>query len=153
MKTHDIKIDNNLVLKNIVKSLLEENGYIKVDSETDIYRFSKTFVSKPKYKSIYGNSSTSDFMVFNIRTNRKTRIEVKWQQTSGSVEQKFPYFYINATTAMPKDEDVIYILSGEGHSYGAKKWFKKAAEQNSLQVKKSIKVMSLSEFSKFIKES
>lgn len=73
----------------------------------------------------------------------------KWQQSSGSVDEKFPYLYLNCIEVMPED-DIIIVVDGGGAKKGAIDWLRRTAEEkkyitdkNSL---KNISVMSLSEF-------
>jgi hypothetical protein len=41
------------------------------------------------------------------------RIECKWQQSAGSVDEKLPYLYLNAIESMPEDH-VIIVYGGGG---------------------------------------
>ncbi|MGC2423417.1 MAG: PD-(D/E)XK nuclease superfamily protein [Nitrospirota bacterium] len=76
------------------------------------------------------------------------RIECKWQQVSGSVDEKLPYLYLNCVEAMPEDY-IIIIIDGGGFRAGSITWLKEAAKSNKYNeagVMKSILVFSLAEF-------
>jgi hypothetical protein len=45
-------------------------------------------------------------------------IECKWQRISGSVDEKFPYAYLNCIEAMP-ERDIIIVVDGGGAKQGA----------------------------------
>ena len=45
------------------------------------------------YTTIYGHNGFSEFMATSQRLALAVRIECKWQQSSGSVDEKFPYLY------------------------------------------------------------
>ena len=77
------------------------------------------------------------------------RIECKWQQVSGSVDEKLPYLYLNCIEAMPED-NIIILIDGEGWKHGGIQWIKDAAQKekylNSERKPKNIQVFSLTEF-------
>ena len=77
------------------------------------------------------------------------RIECKWQQVSGSVDEKLPYLYLNTIEAMPEKEITI-IIDGDGWKKGAIEWLKQAVTKKKYTTKnnkkKKIQVMSLVEF-------
>lgn len=101
------------------------------------------------YKSIYGHDGKTEFLAISKRLNMKVRIECKWQQSSGSVDEKFPYLYLNCVYAMPEDH-IIIIIDGGGAKEAAVRWLRKAAEERQLtditNSHKRIQVLSLTEF-------
>ncbi len=99
------------------------------------------------YETIYKHAGHSEFLLVSQKYGMRVRIECKWQQSSGSVDEKFPYLYLNAVEAMPED-DIIIIVDGGGYKKGALDWLKDAAREKRYMAKaeKTIRVMSLAEF-------
>lgn len=101
------------------------------------------------YTSIYGHSGKTEFLAVSKRLNLRTRIECKWQQSSGSVDEKFPYLYLNCIQAMPENH-IIIIVDGGGAKASAVAWLRQAARDKLLvdpdKSAKDIQVFSLSEF-------
>lgn len=101
------------------------------------------------FTTIYGHQGNTEFLIRSKKYNLKIRIECKWQQSSGSVDEKFPYLYLNCVEAMPEN-DIIIIVDGGGAKQGAINWLRSAAE-NKMYISdnnkgKQVKVMNLSEF-------
>lgn len=101
------------------------------------------------YASIYGHRAKTEFLAVSSRLNRRIRIECKWQQSPGSVDEKFPYLYLNCVFGMPEDEIVI-ILDGGGAKQHAVQWLRNMVMKRWLledaDNKKTIHVFSVSEF-------
>lgn len=101
------------------------------------------------YESIYGHAAKTEFLLTSARYNKLIRIECKWQQVSGSVDEKFPYLYLNCLEAMPEQE-VIIIVDGGGAKLGGIGWLKNAAASRKYTSEsnrdKLIHVMNLREF-------
>jgi hypothetical protein len=77
------------------------------------------------------------------------RIECKWQQSSGSVDEKFPYLYLNCIEAMP-EKQIMIVVDGNGARSGAVSWLKDAVKYKKYTTgankDKEIMVFSLMEF-------
>ena len=101
------------------------------------------------FKTIYGHRGHTEFLLISEKYGLRTRIECKWQQVSGSVDEKLPYLYLNAIEAMP-EKSIMILIDGPGWKAGAIKWLKDAirntAYMNNEKNKKDILVLSLSEF-------
>ncbi|MGF1512146.1 MAG: PD-(D/E)XK nuclease superfamily protein [Elainellaceae cyanobacterium] len=101
------------------------------------------------YTTIYGQRGYTEFLVKSERFGLNTRIECKWQQSTGSVDEKLPYLYLNCVEAMP-ELDVIIIAGGGGMKPGAIPWLRSAVEQGKYltpgAARKRIQVFSLEEF-------
>jgi len=101
------------------------------------------------YTSIYGHQGKTEFLVKSSRFNLEVRIECKWQQSSGSVDEKYPYLYFNCVEAIP-EADIIIVYGGGGMKQGAIDWLKNAAQerkyQENLRTPKNIRVFTLEEF-------
>ena len=102
-----------------------------------------------KYETIYKHKGTTEFLLLSERFSMKIRIECKWQQVSGSVDEKLPYLYLNCIESMPEDR-IIIIIDGGGWKSGAIDWLKKAVSEkkytDATNCHKLINVMNLTEF-------
>ena len=100
------------------------------------------------YETLYGHRGSTEFKIVSGKYG-DYRIECKWQQTSGSVDEKFPYLYLNCIEKMP-EENIIVVVDGSGAKHGAVEWLKNAAERKlytgELNRGKNIRVMNLAEF-------
>lgn len=101
------------------------------------------------FTTIYGHNGTTEFLLKSKKYNLNIRIEAKWQQISGSVDEKYPYLYLNCIEAMPED-DIIVVIDGGGAKQGAVNWLRNAAANQKYcydeQKRKKLKVMNLTEF-------
>ena len=134
------------ILEKQVQSLFLEKGF-------EIEMYSKWIKNKDKYgdelllknvpfTSIYKHNARTEFLVISKKNNFRIRIECKWQQSSGSVDEKLPYLFLNAKDCMP-EKDVMIIIDGKGWKEGAIPWLKESAGNHS---EKNIMVFSLTEF-------
>ena len=101
------------------------------------------------YDTIYDHQGATEFLVISKKNDLKIRIECKWQQSGGSVDEKLPYLYLNAIEKMP-EENIIIVIDGEGWKRGAIPWLKNAVKERKYIVDpkklKDIKIMNLMEF-------
>lgn len=101
------------------------------------------------YTTIYGHKGNNEFLIQSKKHKLNVRLECKWQQSSGSVDEKYPYLYLNCIESLP-ESDVIIIYGGGGMKAGAISWLKNAAStklfQQELGKEKNIQVLSLEEF-------
>lgn len=95
------------------------------------------------YESIYNHKGYTEFLLLSKKLDKEIRIECKWQQSSGSVDEKLPYLFLNATTKM-KEKEIMIIIDGAGWKEGAIPWLKEAVNQSPHNYR--IKVFSISEF-------
>lgn len=73
------------------------------------------------YTSIYGSNSRGEF-VLSVNGKPDVRIECRFQNSSGSVDEKLPFLF---ETALAFEESiVILIVEGDGFRSGAKPWLK-----------------------------
>jgi hypothetical protein len=75
------------------------------------------------YKSIYGCRSHSEFVFYHNSANVFVRIECRWQQMPGSVDEKMPYLLMNARDAMPEPE-IWLVVDGGGAREHALYWLR-----------------------------
>lgn len=100
------------------------------------------------FDTIYGHRGNTEFLLRSKKYQLEIRIECKWQQVSGSVDEKFPYLYLNCIDAMP-EQHIIIIVDGGGAKKGAIDWLKQAADEGkyaSKDSRKKVQVMSLTDF-------
>jgi len=77
------------------------------------------------YITIYGGNGRGEF-VLTLDGKKDIRIECRFQNVAGSVDEKLPYFF---ETALAFEERiVILIVEGEGYKHGAKAWLKSRCE-------------------------
>lgn len=99
------------------------------------------------FTTVYGHRGNTEFLLVSAKYNLKTRIECKWQQVSGSVDEKLPYMYLNMVEAMP-EQHIMVLIDGQGWKTGAIEWLKIAVKEHKYDVlkEKKIQVFSLIEF-------
>src|SRR5438876_486436 len=73
--------------------------------------------------NIYGITSEYDFVLYHPQKHPEGLIiEVKWQQSGGTVDEKFPYLVLNIKSKYPYK--TIVLLDGQGYRKGAEKWLR-----------------------------
>lgn len=72
-------------------------------------------------------------------------IESKWQETSGSVDEKFPYLVLNIQQKYPYR--TLVLLDGRGYRQEAGNWMRKQVGRN------LIAVFGMAEFTEWAKEN
>src|SRR5690606_14452889 len=108
-----------------------------------------TYLNQPIYSrqfhigsSIYGTPMYCDFVLFHPeKWVNCLIIESKWQQSGGSVDEKFPYFVLNIQQKHP--HQVIVLLDGGGYKQSAEIWLRGQVGNNLL------KVFNMGEFQKW----
>ena len=131
-------------LEDPIRERIISSGYKEVDNKqfsiNTPYFFNKLIV-KHCYigKSIYGTKMYTDILLYhNEKHPNKLAIECKWQQVSGSVDEKFPYIIENIKYVFPCP--CIIVLDGGGYKRGAKQWLERQVDD------KFLGVYSLAEF-------
>lgn len=101
------------------------------------------------FKTIYEHDGNTEFLLKSEWKQLEIRIECKWQQVAGSVDEKLPYLYLNAIEKMP-ERHIIVVIDGKGWKPGAVVWLKNAAKTGRYltgsEPRKRIDVMALAEF-------
>ena len=140
-------------LEKAVQTVLLEKGfeiemYRKWKANTDSYGKELLLKNVP-FTTIYGHGGNTEFLLLSEKYNLKIRIECKWQQSAGSVDEKLPYLYLNTIEAMP-EKDIMILIDGNGFKPGAKTWLKNAIQQKIYTSEENcdinIRVFSLTEF-------
>jgi len=136
-------------LENQIELLLNSQSFSTVDYKdwsktkpTD----GKLLVKHFPYISIYETKCRTEFVL--IHDGRRIRIECKWQQVSGSVDEKFPYLYLNAVQKWEEKESIL-VVDGGGYKPKALEWLKHSAKNKigfSHKPDKAIAVFTFTEF-------
>lgn len=102
------------------------------------------------FTSIYGHKGNTEFYLLSKVYDCEIRIECKWQQVAGSVDEKYPYLYLNCIEAMP-EKDIIILLDGGGYKKEAHEWLKSAIVQKKYQFNstKNIQLLDIKNFMKW----
>lgn len=99
--------------------------------------------------TVYEHKGNTEFLLISKKYDLRIRIECKWQQVAGSVDEKLPYLYLNTIEAMPENS-IMILIDGAGWKAGAIKWLKDAVKQKKYTTEetknKNIMVFSLTEF-------
>ena len=141
------------ILEESVQKVFESYGFTIIKyrewEKAPLLHGEELVLLNAPYETIYGHNGNMEFLVRSKKFNLNLRIECKWQQSSGSVDEKFPYLYLNCIETI-KENDIFIILGGKGQKQGAINWLKHAKE-NSLYTTeknrdKSIKVLDLEDF-------
>ncbi|MCB1156531.1 MAG: 4-diphosphocytidyl-2C-methyl-D-erythritol kinase [Leptospiraceae bacterium] len=141
------------LLEQTVRSVLMQKGFhiIKYkEYESNSERlWNELLLCNVPFITVYGHSGNTEFLLKSKKYNLEIRIECKWQQSSGSVDEKLPYLYLNCIEAMP-EKDIIILIDGDGFKEGAIRWLRNAVKKklytSSLNVEKNILVMDLKGF-------
>lgn len=140
-------------LEKAVQTVLLEKGF-----EIVMYRvweknpdnFGKELLLKNvPFKTIYGHGGNTEFLLISEKYKLRIRIECKWQQSAGSVDEKLPYLYLNTIETMP-EKDIMILIDGDGFKAGAKTWLRNAVNEKLYTNEKNndtnVMVFSLAEF-------
>lgn len=146
------------VAESTVRGVLTGRGYVELSlheaqaaepaaEQTAMFRDfarrprpARMFVAQyPIGPSIYGLPLNADFWVHGVpHYPLGLAIEVKWQQSTGSVDEKFPYLVHNIKECYPCP--ALVIADGGGQRPGALQWLRAQSGDNLLAV------FSLAEF-------
>ncbi len=133
------------ILENAVNDLLSED-YVQVSSQRF---FALRELRQPIFteqcqigRDIYGKQRRVDFILYHPqRWPDCLVIQCKWQASSGSVDEKFPFEVLSIQMG---EFDTIIVLDGGGYSSGAEQWLKGEAGKSKL-----LHVLSQGEISRF----
>lgn len=127
-------------LEQFIEGILVNHGYDKVNKARE---FDATVASSPRNphyakqyvvkNCIYGRDLRCDFVLYHPALHLgKLLIESKWQQNSGSVDEKFPYLVENINYCYPYP--TIVVIDGGGYKKGAEQWLRAQVRNNLLNV-------------------
>ena len=144
------KISGNITgsrLEQSVEGLLVQAGYDPVP--TAPLFFALRDMEQPIYarqcetgRDIYGKRRRVDFILYHPRKWPDSLvIQCKWQASSGSVEEKYPFEVLSIQV---DGYPAIVLLDGGGYSSGAEQWLKVQAGKNQLK-----HVFNMGDFQRF----
>jgi hypothetical protein len=148
------KVLENMVMSSLITKGLDVVMYREWEKSPDKYSDELLLKNAP-YVTLYGHSGNTEFLVKSARYNIQTRIECKWQQAKGSVDEKFPYLFLNCVQQM-SDPHIIILHDGGGAKEGAVQWLKNVCEEYTEREKASsgrvIEVMDISYFTRWVNQ-
>ena len=141
------------VLEQLVVSTLSAHGFVSVkysEYKNNKENFGEELLLKNvPYTTLYNGKGYTEFLLLSKNYNLEIRIECKWQQKAGSVDEKLPHVYLSAIEAIPEDE-VIILIDGKGFRDGAINWLKEASRKRKYipgeNQNKNVRIMSSTEF-------
>ncbi|MEM7184029.1 MAG: PD-(D/E)XK nuclease superfamily protein [Spirochaetota bacterium] len=142
------------LLEQTVRLVLQDKGFSLVryrdwEKKPDSFGNELLLANVP-FTTVYGHKGNTEFLLISQEYNIRARIECKWQQSSGSVDEKLPYLYLNCIEAMP-EEHVIVLIDGDGFKEGAIRWLKQAvAEQKYITQENQNKLIQVFDLKGFI---
>lgn len=124
------------ILESNVDAILTNYDYFQIGNHiTKEHLLNASLLNKRYGKQVYiGNGiySTSlkvDFYVIGLPAiSSGLIIECKWQESGGSVDEKFPYLNLNIQAYYPAP--TIVVIGGEGMRGGAIHWLKQQVNCN-----------------------
>lgn len=120
------------VLEKTVEGIIQGNGYLQIceyipkkrrkdwliNSQEPIKRYARQVYIGA---GIYGTDIYVDFYLFGVpRIPDSLIIECKWQQSSGSVDEKLPYLNLNIQNCYPTP--AVVLIDGKGMKPKAIDW-------------------------------
>lgn len=123
--------------EQFIEDTIIRAGYTFVDKrefEPAIYLRQPIYsMQVPICDSIYETTIYCDFILYHPDRHPECLIiESKWQQSGGSVDEKYPYLVINIQERYPFP--TILILDGGGYKPGAELWLRDQVGGNLLNV-------------------
>ncbi|MCF4968762.1 PD-(D/E)XK nuclease superfamily protein [Nostoc sp. CMAA1605] len=124
------------ILESNVDAVLTAYEYFQIGSHiTKEYLLNASLLNKRYGKQvsigngIYNTALKVDFYVIGTPTiPGGLIIECKWQESGGSVDEKFPYLNLNIQEYYPAP--TIVVIGGEGMRGGAIDWLKQQVKHN-----------------------
>jgi hypothetical protein len=132
------KAENNLL------DIITKSFGCKVFNYKDWDGRCNTLIKNFPYKTIYGNKGRSEFCYVD-KDGERTRIEMKWQNVAGSVQEKFPYLLANMFHT--EEKNVVIVSDGGGATEGSIKWLVDTAYKLSDESKSILVLTSINDFS------
>lgn len=94
-------------------------------------------------QSIYETRLRCDFVVRHPEKHKEPLIiEAKWQEASGSIDEKYPFLVLNIKQRYP--HPTVVLLDGGGYKSGAEQWLRAQVRDNLMAV------FSMSEFQRWV---
>ncbi|MEA5514889.1 PD-(D/E)XK nuclease superfamily protein [Nodularia sp. UHCC 0506] len=124
------------ILETNVESILIGHSYFQVGNHVSQEFLLTANLLKKRYakqvnigSGIYQTSLKVDFYVVGSPVMPSGLIiECKWQESGGSVDEKFPYLNLNIQNSYPAP--TIVVIGGEGMREGAIQWLRRQVTSN-----------------------
>lgn len=133
-------------LEGFIRSVLLARGYKPVERNRFMpARYLEQPIFATQFQlglSIYDTELFCDFILYHPEKWPDCLvIESKWQQVSGSVDEKFPFTVLNIK--MKSQYKTVILLDGKGYKPGAETWLRQQVDG------KLLYVFSMAEFQKW----
>ena len=118
---------NGHICEQTITPVLKEYGFILINYKEythnlAIYKnYKELAITSFPFTSIYNGKGKTEYVLKSKRIGHDVRIECKWQQAAGSVDEKFPYLYLNCVYGYPESE-IWLLIDGNGYKKEARKW-------------------------------
>ncbi|MCG6134257.1 MAG: hypothetical protein MET45_06290 [Nostoc sp. LLA-1] len=124
------------ILESNVETILNAHGYFQVGNHVSKDFLLNANLLTKRYakqvcigRGIYHTTLKVDFYVVGLPLIPSgVIIECKWQESGGSVDEKFPYLNLNIQNSYPAP--TIVVIGGEGMREGAIKWLRQQVKDN-----------------------
>jgi len=122
-------------LENFIEDALIRRGYSEFWNHKAQAFANRSAIGGKQYlkqvpvgPTIYQTARIADFLVFNKeKFPDGLIIECKWQQSAGSVDEKYPFLLFNVIkTAVP----TVILLDGGGYKPAAKQWLSEQVDKD-----------------------
>lgn len=129
--------ESGALLESFLENVLRQKGYEFVkgtDFEKSVY-LEQPIYAKHFYlgKTIYDTKFFGDLIIYHPEKFTDCLVvESKWQQSGGSVDEKFPYLVLNLKQKSPYKS--IILLDGGGYKPQAETWLKAQVDGKLLHV-------------------
>ena len=123
-------------LQAVVAAELDNHGYQQIEPPQFIVAV--RILRQPIYArqvtlgySIYDKPRQVDFLLFHpLKQPSGLVIQCKWQSSSGSVDEKFPFEVLSIQRG---DYDAMVVLDGDGYSEPSERWLREQAGDRRLR--------------------
>src|SRR5687767_6646421 len=117
-------------LEAIIKGAIDRKHYQFIKREKfDAARqlAQPIYTEQYKLQSIYESELKCDFILYHPQKHPESLIiEAKWQQDTGSVDEKYPFLVANIREKFPSP--TIIVLDGGGYRKQAEAWLRKQVD-------------------------
>ena len=137
-------------LEKFIEFSLIDSGYQKAPDKNEFVERLETY-NHPAYSTqtkightIYETNLICDFLLYHPQKwPHGLVLEAKWQQVSGTADEKYPYFVMNIWKS---EYQTVMILDGGGYRAGAERWVRAMQKRNLLHV------FSMSQFQTWVNQ-
>lgn len=123
--------NNGRQLEAVVEIVLRQRGLKAVPSKS--FRLepeafgSEVLETHVPFDSVYGGRGYTEYVIHSSQLNKNIRLDCKWQQVGGSVDEKFPNLLLNLYNS--PEEECIILVDGGGARDGAIEWLRETTDR------------------------